>query len=140
MRYWIIALPREKMEHCIEIGVFGLNRKYVLGSMQPGDALACYVHKEYKIIALGEVSEPYYVDDEKVFPWSSGADLYIDRIKFKAKKLTKTAEVDFIQLLDKMSFIKNLAYWSVHFNGSIKEISKSDWETIKDAIELSLNT
>lgn len=49
------------------------------------------------------------------------------------QRLPKTAEVDFIKLLDKMSFIKNMAYWSVHFNGSIKEMSKADWETIKDA-------
>ena len=130
MKYWIIALPRDKMEHCIDIGTFGLNRKYVLGSMQPGDFVACYVNKEYKIVALGEVTEPYYIDDSKVFPWASGSDLYIDRIKFKAEKINRSQEVDFIQLLDKMSFIKNLAYWNVHFNGSVKEISKQDWETI----------
>jgi len=30
-----------------------------------------------------------------------------------------------------MSFIKNIAYWSAHFNGSVVQISKKDFEVLK---------
>lgn len=130
MNYWIIALPRDKMLHCIDVGTFGLNRKFVLGRMEPGDRIACYVTKEFKIVAFGEVTEPYYIDDEKVFPWASGSQMFVDRIKFKAQKLDKNLELNFIDYLDKMSFIKNIVYWSAHFNGSVVQISQKDWELL----------
>lgn len=119
------------MAHCIDVETFGLNRKFVLGRMLPGDRIACYVTKEFKIVAFGEVTEPYYIDDERVFPWASGSQLFVDRIKFKAKKLDKTKEINFIDYIDQMSFIKNIAYWSAHFNGSVVQISKKDFEVLK---------
>ncbi len=61
MNYWLLALRREKMEFCIDVGVFGLNRKYVLGRVQTGDKVVCIVTKEYKIIALGEMTSEYYL-------------------------------------------------------------------------------
>jgi predicted RNA-binding protein len=67
LNYWIVALPREDMEHCIKIGTFGLNRKYVLGRIQPGDKLACYITKECKIISFGEVTSEYCMDTKKIF-------------------------------------------------------------------------
>lgn len=126
MNYWIISLPREHMEHCIENGVFGLNRKYTLGQVNTDDKVACYVTKEYKIIALGEVTEGYYIDDTKVF---LGEGIFPDRFKFKARKLA--SELDFMTVIDKMSFIKNLAYWSAYFRNGVVKISKSDYEHLE---------
>lgn len=123
MNYWIISLPREHMENCIKNGVFGLNRKYILGQVETGDKIACYVTKEYKVVALGDVTEGYYVDDAKVF---LGEGIFPDRFNFKAKKLTP--ELDFMPIIDKMSFVKNLAYWSVYFRNGIVKISQKDFE------------
>lgn len=127
MNHWIIALSREDMEHCIKVGKFGLNRKHILGRVEKGDKVACYITKEYKVIALGEVTEPYYVDDAKVF---KGAGIFPDRFDFIAERLPKAEEIDFMAVVDKMSFIKNLAYWSAHFRNGIVQISANDWKTI----------
>lgn len=127
MNHWIIALSRQDMEHCIKVGKFGLNRKHILGRVEKHDKVACYITKEYKVIALGEVTEPYYVDDTKVF---KGEGLFPDRFDFNAKKLSSDQEIDFMSLVDQMSFIKNLAYWSAHFRNGIVQISEKDWKTI----------
>ena len=129
MNHWIIALPREHMEHCIQIGKFGLNRKHILGRVEKGDKVACYITKEYKIIALGEVTEPYYIDDSKVF---KAEGLFIDRFDFRAKQLPKDQEIDFMSVIDQMSFIKSLANWQVHFRSAIVQIAKSDWDLISN--------
>ncbi|MBX9721832.1 MAG: EVE domain-containing protein [Candidatus Obscuribacterales bacterium] len=127
MRYWLIALPREDIEHCIKIGTFGLCRKYVLGNVQPGDKLGCYVTKESKIIALGEATSNHYLDDQPVFLREG---FFPDRINFQACKLSKSAEIDFKSIIEEMKFIKNLAYWSVYFSKGIVEINASDWKVI----------
>lgn len=129
MNYWIIALPREHMEHCIKIGKFGLNRKHILGRVEAGDKVACYITKEYKIIAMGEVTEGYYVDDAKVF---KAEGLFPDRFDFKATKLPKETEIDFMSVVDRMSFIKNLAYWSAYFRSGVVQMSASDWKAIAE--------
>lgn len=128
MRYWMIALPRADMEHCIKIGTFGLARKYVLGRVGVGDKIGCYVTKEYKVIALGEVTAPYYLDDKSVF---KGSQLFPDRIDFSAKRINP--ELDFMSVIDQMSFIKNMAYWTVYFRNGIVEISGRDWKAIEQA-------
>ncbi len=128
MRYWIIALPREDMEHCMKVGTFGMNRKGQLGKVGIGDGIACYVTKEFKIIGLGEVTEPYYLDDEKVFRKEG---VFPDRIRFKARQLKPEEEFDFISIVDKLELITNLAYWSVYLRAGFVEISKADWDLIQ---------
>lgn len=127
MNYWIVALARADMEHCIRIGTFGAKRAAIINRVQEGDRVACYVTKEFKIVALAETTSDYYVDDKPIF--RSEDDMFIDRFKFKARKLSP--EVDFMQLIDKMSFITNLAYWSVYFRNGIVKITKADWEEIE---------
>lgn len=128
MNYWIIALPREDMEHCINIGTFGLNRKWVLGKIQPGDKIACYITKENKIIALGETTSDYFMDTKKIFK-SEG--LFPDRFNFKANLLDKGNEIDFKSLIDDLSFITNKYYWPVYFKSGIKQIPEPDWKLIE---------
>ena len=128
MGYWIIALPREDMEHCIEIGTYGMNRKGPLGKVQVGDGVVCYVTRERKIIALGEVTEPYYLDDAKVFKKSG---VFPDRIGFKARRFSPSREFDFIQIIDRLELITNIAYWSVYLRTGFVEISKKDWDFIQ---------
>lgn len=128
MKNWILSLPRQDMEHCVKIGTFGMNRKHLLGNMKVGDNVACYVTKEYKIIALGEVTAPYYMDDSRVFK-SEG--LFPDRIDFKARLLK--SELSFISVIDRMHFITKLAYWTVYLRNSLVEIPEHDWKVICDA-------
>ncbi len=132
MNYWILSLPREDMERCVEVGTFGLNRKFSLGQVQIGDKVACCASKEWKIIALGEATSEYYLDTEKIFR-SDG--LFPDRFKFAAKRLSNEEEIHIVNFLDKLSFVKNLAYWGVYFRSAITRVSKSDWELICGEVE-----
>lgn len=124
------------MEFCISQGTFGLNRKYVLGKVAEGDGVACYVTKESKVIGLGTVVRGYYVDvtpvfvDEAIF--GTGYNLYPDRIDFHCEALPPPFELDFTRFLNQMSFIKNVAHWSVYFSTGIKEISAEDWKVLSE--------
>jgi predicted RNA-binding protein len=131
MNYWIIALPRPDMENCIKIGAFGANRKGIVGYVETGDKVACYITKEYKIIATGEVTQGYYLDDAKIFLRDG---VFPDRFKFSAQQLKSSQELDFMSIVDKMSFIKNIAYWSAHFRNGILRMSQSDWNVMQDKI------
>lgn len=128
MNYWIISLPRPDMEHCIQMGTFGLNRKYLLGKVEPGDQVACYITKENKINALGEATSGYYMDTKKLFKQEG---LFPDRFDFKAKLLGPKAEIDFKSMVDDLSFITNKLYWSVFLRAGVVQISKKDWELIE---------
>lgn len=127
MNYWIISLPRPDMAHCIQIGTFGLNRKYLIGKAEPGDKVACYVTKENRIIALGTVATGYYLDDKKIF---KGDGLFPDRFDFTAKPLG-AAEIDFKTMVDDLDFITNKLYWSVFLRAGVAQIPKKDWELIE---------
>lgn len=126
MKYFLIALPREDMEHCIKVGIYGLSRKQVISKVSRGDKIACYVTKEYKVIALGEAISDYYIDDEPVFRTPG---MYIDRFKFSVGKLAP--ELNFMDFIDRLSFIKNQAYWSVYLRNGIVEMADKDWALLE---------
>lgn len=123
MNYWIVSLPRPDMEHCISIGTFGAKRKFVMGQVKPGDKVVCYVTKEFKIIALGEATSEYYLDDAAIF---RAAGSFVDRFDFSAERLG--SELNFLDYVNKVSFVKNPAYWGVFSKSAIYKISKEDWE------------
>jgi predicted RNA-binding protein len=123
--YWIIALPREDMEHCIKIGTFGLNRKQIIGKVKKGDKIACYVTKECKIIALGEATSDYYLDDKKIF---KADGLFPDRFDFKATLVGPENEMSVKSIIDDLSFVTNKYYWSVYFRNGIVKIPNTDWD------------
>jgi hypothetical protein len=128
LRYWIIALPREDMEHCLKIGAYGMNRKSPLNKVEKGDGIACYVTKDRKIIATGSVTEGYYLDDAKIFKKDG---VFPDRIKFKAEKFKSAEEFDFVSIVDQLKLTTNIVYWSVYLRSGFVEISKQDWDLIK---------
>lgn len=128
MNYWLIALPREDMEHCIKVGVFGAHRKHSIGNVQKGDKVACYITKESKIIALGEATSSYYMDDKKIFK-SDGS--FPDRFDFKAALLGVENEVDFKSMVDDLQFITNKFYWTVYLRTGISHMRQKDWELIE---------
>jgi predicted RNA-binding protein len=127
MSYWLIALPREDMEHCIKISTFGANRKHAIGHVQKGDKVACYVTKESKIIALGEATSSYYMDDKTIF---KSPGIFPDRFDLHALFLEKEHEVDFRTMVDDFEFITNKFYWTVYLRNGIAKITRDDWELI----------
>lgn len=114
------------MEQCMRVGTFGLGRKHILGHVQKDDVVVCCAGKgDWKIIALGSALSDYYVDDKKVFLKEG---FFPDRFDFKSKQLT--TEIDVMSIIDRLSFIKQLAYWAVFFRNGIVRMSKEDWELI----------
>jgi predicted RNA-binding protein len=127
MQYWLIALPRADMEHCIKVGTYGVNRKQTIGNVQKGDKIACYVTKESKIVALGEATSSYYMDTKKIF---KADGVFPDRFDFQAIPLGKENEIDFKTMVDDLQFITSKLYWTVYLRNGISKISRGDWELI----------
>lgn len=117
------------MEHCINVGTFGLSRKHILGQVQKGDAVVCCAGKgDWKIIALGSATSDYYVDDKKLFLKEG---YFFDRFNFEATSIPTDREVDLISIIDQLSFVTNMAYWAVFFRNGIAKMAKSDWDLIQ---------
>lgn len=135
MKYWMIALPRERMAKCIELQTFGLTRKFLLGHVSVDDPVVCYITKEKKIAAIGKVTQEYYLDIKDIF---DDRRIYPDRIGFVAQWLPAERELDFTALVDRMSFISNTSHWSARFSAGIAEISKADWEIILDESQVAV--
>lgn len=130
MRYWLICLPREDLEHCIKNGVFGLSRKNSLGNVREGDKIACCAGKgDWKVIGFGSATSDYYVGDEKVFLKEG---FFPDRFDFKAEKLRSNQEIDLMSVIDQLSFVTNVGYWAVFFRNGIAQMSKEDWQLLTD--------
>lgn len=127
MNYWLICLPREDMEHCIKIGTFGASRKASLALAKKGDKVVCYITKECKIIATGELTSDYYMSDDNVF--RSKAD-FPDRFDFKASLLGPKQELEIKTMVDDLSFITNKLFWSVFFRLSNRKLTKQDYDLI----------
>lgn len=128
MNYWLLCLSREDLEHCMEVGTFGLARKHILGAVEKNDLVACCAGKgDWKIIALGSATSDYYIDDKRVFLKEGD---FPDRFDFQAVKLPKDHELDVMSVIDKLSFVSNLAYWAVFFRNGIVRMSRQDWELI----------
>jgi len=133
MNYWFLCLPSADIERCMEIGIFGLNRKHVLGRVKEGDKVVCCAGKgDWKIFGIGTATSEYYVDDEKVFLKDG---LFADRFEFKANILGKGNSLDLMSVIDRLSFVTDLAYWAVFFRNGIVEMTKADWTLIESNID-----
>ncbi len=128
MNYWMICLPREDMDHCLKIGTFGATRKVGIGKARKGDKVVCYVTKDCKVIAVGELTSDYYMADDEIF---KAEGVFPDRFNFKAQKLGPEKEIDIKSIVDELGFITNKAYWSVFFRLSNRQLPKEDFHVIE---------
>lgn len=116
----------------MKVGTFGLARKHILGGVAKGDAVACCAGKgDWKIIGIGSATSDYYIDDKTVFLKEG---YFPDRFDFEAEILPPEGELGIMQVIDRLSFVKNLAYWAVFFRNGIAKMSKQDWELITKLI------
>lgn len=128
VNYWILSLPREDMEHCIRIGTFGAKKKFILGHVRCEDKIVCYVTKEFKIIAVGQATSDYYLDDSPIFRQSG---FFPDRFDFSATHLQP--ELDFKTFIDRVTFVKDRAYWGLFSKAAIYRMAEEDWNIISQA-------
>lgn len=114
------------MERCIKVGTFGLRRKHFIANVRKGDKVVCCAGKgDWKIIAVGAATSDYYMDTDKVFLQDA---LFPDRFDFRAEKLAR--DFDLMSVIDRLSFVTNLAYWAVFFRNGIAKMSEQDWKMI----------
>lgn len=119
----------------MKIGTFGLNRKYMLGQVCKGDKVVCCAGKsDWKIIGIGTATTDYYVDDTKVF---LADGIFPDRFDFSAEPIKKNSELDLMRVIDDLSFVTNVTYWSVFFRSGIVKMQERDWQLLKKTIEFS---
>ena len=71
MKFWLIALPRADIEHCIKKGVFGMRRKHVLGNVKPGDKVGCYITRGVPVWLVDKCGSPAF-DFAVTGKWSGG--------------------------------------------------------------------
>jgi len=124
----MLALPRADLEHCIQVGTFGLSRSHTIKNVKAGDKVICCATKEWTILAVGEATTDYYVDDKPVF---LRAGTFIDRFDFRVRLLSKQEELAFKPLIATMEFIKKKEYWPVYFKVGIVKITGSDFDHIE---------
>lgn len=126
MRSWIIALPRQELLRCIEIGCFGKEKVGDrIAEVQEGDGISCYALRESKIIALGKITKGYYVDDSPKFlkegsfshRFDFSAELLVEReinVSTLSQALTSIPEGGNLGLLVKSGFrILTPADWNL---------------------------
>lgn len=137
MRYWLIAILRDDLEHCIKIGTYGRKNSSKLADVKVGDGIVCYACRESKIIALGCVTKAYYVDKKRAFKCQQGdrfrygresEEQFEHRIDFSAGLLEP--EIDFKQLIRQLGFIKKPDSWHAYIRRGFAEILEKDWELI----------
>lgn len=136
-KFWIIALPRDRLDFCLKVGTFGLTRKGKLDRVSTGDSIAFLTTKDNKIVATGSVTKDYYYDDSPVFTDEDLFDIdkhFNHRFLFSSVQLPPTKQPAFRPLIKELAFIKNPAFWSVHFQSGIAEIPESDWNIIQREI------
>lgn len=133
MNYYLVCLPRADMEHCIKIGTYGLKRRNVISQVATGDKIACIVTREpdWKIIALGEATSDYYIDDKQIFREEG---LFVDRFNFKSLKLKP--ELKLWDLMDSLKFVKKQEYYAAYFKNGIVKLTKDEWTAIAEAADI----
>lgn len=126
MKYWLIAVPRSSMEHLLKLGVFGRTSHQRLQQVSVGDKLAFYVTVESEVIALGEVTRPYYESLRRIF--ADERSPFPHRIDFRAELLAEP--IAFRTKIVKLDFIKNKKAWPAYIRRGFAEMSEKDWNTL----------
>jgi hypothetical protein len=86
------------MEHCIKIGRFGKRDSRVICGVKEGDKVVCYVTREVKVIAFGEVTKGFYKGRDRVF---LADGLFENRFDFMAKLVHP--EIQLRSLVEKLA-------------------------------------
>ncbi len=119
-KYWLHVADYEGYERDRDVLEFKGRWKDTLTRVSKGDEIITYLTKKSEFAGLGVVSKEINFDKNK-----SDTPL---KVKIKSVKV-KPVEVK--NLVSHLSFITNKKRWYVHFNKSLYEIPKGDFERIK---------
>ncbi len=127
---WIIVASPESIEVCAKRGLFGLNGRGPLPRVRAGDRLVAYIRGDKVFAGVGVVTEPYFMDDEPVFP----GGLYPDRIGIKLDLLPPERRLDIWNFLDELTFPSDKGRWHASLVGGIRQIPISDYEVFEEGL------
>lgn len=127
---WIIVADRTNMELCAELGVFGLNSGSQLPKIDVGDKLIAYIRKEVTFSGIGEVTNPYYIEDKQLFE----GGLFPNRVGIRLKLLPKDQAVNVWKLVDELEFSKGKLNWQGALAGGMRKIPMADFRKIESEL------
>lgn len=142
MRYWLCITNRKNWEIIKKKKIWGVSEnrhKNTLLKTKIGDKVVIYLKQERaengeilepRIVGIFEIVSEPFKDSTPIFkaPKSSN-ERYPWRVKLKEVKL---GELDFKQLIPKLTFIKNKNKWHAHlFGKAMREIPEKDYKLIE---------
>lgn len=128
---WIIVANRENMEKVAKVGVFGNNHAALLPKMQVGDKVVAYIKKpEMAFSGIGEITQPYYIDDKSIFE----GGLFHNRIGLNLKLLPENAATPMAKLVNDLEFSRGKKMWQGKIAGGVAQISMADFQKIESSI------
>ncbi len=139
MTYWLCITTRDNWKIIREKNIWGVPKRHqnTIKKVSPGDKLVFYVKQEVrnkevlepKIVGVFEVVSSYYVDSSKIFKSPPNKnETYPLRIKIKPIKF---GEINFKEIIPKLSFIKNKKKWTGHLMGkAMRELPEEDFRLI----------
>ncbi len=119
-KYWLHV--GDKDEYGLNETAIGFKDRWkgTVSNIKKGDRIVTYVKKKSEFTNLWDVTKDYYEDISK-----DGSPHHVGVKGIKANPIKAK------NLAQKLNFVSNKRRWHVHFNKSIYEISKKDFETIK---------
>lgn len=119
-KYWLHV--GDKDEYGLNETTIGFKDRWkgTLSSIKKGDKIVTYVKKKSEFTNLWAVTKDYYENSTKASKQH--------QVEVKG---VKANPINAKNLAPKLNFVSNKRRWHVHFNKSIYEISKKDFETIK---------
>lgn len=121
-RFWLHVTDSEGFDPEAENLSFKDRWKDTLSKVKVDDEIITYVKGRGEFAGLGRISSVSGLDETS----ANLLKLAVQRVKVNAVKARLLAP--------KLSFITNKDRWYVHFNKSIYEIPKADFETIKEGL------
>ncbi len=139
MLYWLCITNRENWEIIKKHNIWGVSERHknTIMRVKKGDKLIFYIKqkiygkKKHPSVIAGiyeAISEPYR-DETEIFEGGT----YPWRVKIKPVRL---GEVNFKDLIPKLSFIKNKKRWSGHLMGrAMIKIPEEDYHIIESMLK-----
>ena len=133
--YWLCITNRENWEIIKKHNIWGVSERHrrMIAQVRKGDRLVIYVKQEIRgkekypsaIVGIFEAVGEVYKDETEIFK----GGVYPWRVKIRPIKL---GEVNFKNLVPKLSFIRNKERWSGHLVGrAMIKISGEDYRIIE---------
>ena len=140
MKYWLLVTHPNNFEimKAKNIAAMKAKRKSFAEAVEVGDKVVFYLTKIGKFGGVAEFTSKTREDHSKIFTEEKPGELHPWR--FDVKFEVKLAEIDYVpseDFKDKLVYLKKwpAKYWKLGFQGNVHEISKEDYETLKEGLK-----